>query len=81
MRDAIQEVFYPLLEDVIDKLVDLANEWKEIPLLARTHGQPASPTRVGKEIMVFVERLNKQLDLLKRVPCSAKFGGASYNFV
>jgi len=79
-RDAIQEVFYPNLEEVIEKLSELAMEWEKIPMLARTHGQPASPTRLGKELLVFVERLNKQLDLLKDVPCSAKFGGATGNF-
>jgi adenylosuccinate lyase len=80
LRDAIQEVFYPNLEAVIEKLAELALEWEKIPMLARTHGQPASPTRLGKEMMVFVERLNKQLDLLKGIPCSAKFGGATGNF-
>ncbi|MCK9206345.1 MAG: adenylosuccinate lyase, partial [Salinivirgaceae bacterium] len=80
LRDAIQQVFYPILEKVIATLSQLAVEWEKIPMLARTHGQPASPTRLGKELMVFVERLNKQLDLLKNVPCSAKFGGATGNF-
>ncbi len=80
LRDAIQDVFYPLLEEVIGSLTNAADEWQNIPMLARTHGQPASPTRLGKELMVFVERLNKQLDLLKGVPCSAKFGGATGNF-
>ncbi|MCQ2376265.1 MAG: adenylosuccinate lyase [Salinivirgaceae bacterium] len=77
LRDAIQEVYYPLLEDSIAQLEGLANEWKDVPMLAHTHGQPASPTKLGKELMVFVERLNKQLNLLKTVPCSAKFGGAT----
>jgi adenylosuccinate lyase len=80
LRDAIQQVFYPILEDLIEQLGNMAQEWEKIPMLARTHGQPASPTRLGKEVMVFVERLNKQLDLLKAVPCSAKFGGATGNF-
>jgi adenylosuccinate lyase len=80
LRDAIQEVFYPILEEVVGQLTDLGRDWEKVPMLARTHGQPASPTRLGKEIMVFVERLNKQLDLLKNVPCSAKFGGATGNF-
>ncbi|MDA3893752.1 MAG: adenylosuccinate lyase [Salinivirgaceae bacterium] len=80
LRDAIQEVFYPLLEEVIEILASLADQWRDITLLARTHGQPASPTRLGKEIMVFVERLDKQLNMLKGVPCSAKFGGATGNF-
>jgi adenylosuccinate lyase len=80
LRDAIQNVYYPLLEDVIEMLTSLAEQWSSITLLARTHGQPASPTRLGKEIMVFVERLDKQLNLLKAIPCSAKFGGATGNF-
>ncbi len=80
LRDAIQDLYYPQIEQVIEKLASLADEWKQVPMLARTHGQPASPTRLGKEMMVFVERLNKQLDLLKDIPCSAKFGGATGNF-
>ena len=80
LKDAIQYVYYPLLEDVISILTNLADQWRDIALLARTHGQPASPTRLGKEIMVFVERLDKQLNLLKAIPCSAKFGGATGNF-
>ena len=80
LRDAIQNVYYPLLEDIIDVLTSLADQWSSVTLLARTHGQPASPTRLGKEIMVFVERLDKQLNLLKAIPCSAKFGGATGNF-
>jgi adenylosuccinate lyase len=80
LRDAIFEIYYPLLEELIQQLDDMANEWKEVAMLAKTHGQPASPTRLGKEIKVFVERLNKQLVLLKSIPCSAKFGGATGNF-
>ncbi len=80
LRDAIHDVYYPLLDEVIIKLDSLATEWESIPMLARTHGQPASPTRLGKEIKVFVERLVRQLNLLKSVPCSAKFGGATGNF-
>jgi len=80
LRDAVHDVYYPLLEELIAKLESLANDWKDISLLARTHGQPASPTRLGKEIQVYVYRLKKQLDLLKSVPCSAKFGGATGNF-
>ncbi len=80
LRDAIQKVYYPLLEDIIEILAGLADQWRDVTLLARTHGQPASPTRLGKEIMVFVERLDKQLNLLKAIPCSAKFGGATGNF-
>lgn len=80
LRDAIHYEYYPLLEEVIGKLSNLAEVWSDIPLLARTHGQPASPTRLGKEIKVFVERITKQLELLKSIPCSAKFGGATGNF-
>ena len=80
LRDAVHDVYYPLLDELIEKLEGLANDWKDISLLARTHGQPASPTRLGKEVMVYVYRLKKQLDLLKSVPCSAKFGGATGNF-
>jgi len=80
LRDAIKDVFYPLIEDVINQLADMAEQWKHVAMLAHTHGQPASPTRLGKELMVFVERLNKQLELLKSVPCSAKFGGATGGF-
>ncbi len=80
LKDAIHTIYYPLLEELIDKLEGFAQEWKDIPMLAKTHGQPASPTRLGKEIKVFVERLNIQLSLLKNVPVSAKFGGATGNF-
>ncbi len=80
LRDAVHDVYYPLLDELIAKLEGLANDWKDISLLARTHGQPASPTRLGKEVMVYVYRLKTQLDLLKSVPCSAKFGGATGNF-
>ena len=80
LRDAVNEMYYPLIEELIQQIDDLANEWKDIPMLAKTHGQPASPTRLGKEIKVFVERLNTQLSLLKGIPCSAKFGGATGNF-
>lgn len=80
LRDAIHDVYYPLLDEVIIKLDRLATEWAGIPMLARTHGQPASPTRLGKEIKVFTERLVRQLTLLKSVPYSAKFGGATGNF-
>ena len=80
LRDAVHHIYYPLLEELIQILSDLAVEWKDIPMLAKTHGQPASPTRLGKEMMVYVERLNKQLALLKGIPCSAKFGGATGNF-
>jgi adenylosuccinate lyase len=80
LRDAINNEYYPLLESVINKLTNLADAWSDIPMLARTHGQPASPTRLGKEIKVFIERISNQLNLLKSVPCSAKFGGATGNF-
>jgi adenylosuccinate lyase len=73
-------VLLPALQQVIEKLTELSKEWKEIPLLARTHGQPASPTRLGKEIFVFVERLQKQTQQWNAVPHSAKFGGATGNF-
>ena len=79
-RDAIHDVYYPVIDELIAKLEALAEEWKDIPMLAKTHGQPASPTRLGKEIRVFVYRLTKQLELLKKVACSGKFGGATGNF-
>ncbi|MBN1990201.1 MAG: adenylosuccinate lyase [Bacteroidales bacterium] len=80
LREAVHDVYYPLLDDLIHKLEDLADQWADIPMLARTHGQPASPTRLGKEVKVFIERLNKQLSLLRSVPAPAKFGGATGNF-
>jgi adenylosuccinate lyase len=80
MKEATAQVYLPLLQSLIDKLRSLALEWKDIPLLARTHGQPASPTRLGKEILVFVERLEAQRQQLLAVPYSAKFGGATGNF-
>lgn len=80
IKDALNEVYYPGLQEVIDMLKQYAEAWAEIPMLAKTHGQPASPTRLGKEIMVFVYRLEQQVALLKAVPVSAKFGGATGNF-
>ena len=80
LKEAISEHYLPGLEKVISKLKELAIEWQDIPLLARTHGQPASPTRMGKEIDVFISRLNEQLIQLKAIPFSAKFGGATGNF-
>lgn len=80
LKDAIEEVYIPELDWIIKRLSELANDWKEIPLLARTHGQPASPTRLGKEIYVFVERLEEQKRLLLQVPHAAKFGGATGNY-
>jgi len=79
-RDAIKNVYYPLLDELLNKLQALAEKWKTIPMLAHTHGQPASPTRVGKEIQVFVERLQKQKEQLTTIPYAAKFGGATGNF-
>ncbi len=79
MTDVLEKTYKPQLESLIEKLKSLAEEWKSIPMLARTHGQPASPTRLGKEINVFVVRLNEQLQLLKSLPIAAKFGGATGN--
>jgi adenylosuccinate lyase len=79
-KEAFEKVYLPSLISVIAKLKELAMEWKDIPLLARTHGQPASPTRLGKEILVFVERLEEQMRLLFNVPFAAKFGGATGNY-
>ena len=79
-KEAFENVYLPGLIRVIAKLKQLAMEWKDIPLLARTHGQPASPTRLGKEILVFVERLEEQMRLLFNVPFAAKFGGATGNY-
>jgi adenylosuccinate lyase len=77
---ALEEVYYPALEELTTILKKYATDWANIPMLAHTHGQPASPTRLGKEIQVFVERIEKQLTQLKQVPHSAKFGGATGNF-
>lgn len=79
-KEAFEDVYMPSLIAVISKLKELAVEWANVPMLARTHGQPASPTRLGKEILVFVERLEEQLRLLFNVPFAAKFGGATGNF-
>ena len=80
LKEAVQYQYLPKLERVISKLKELSTEWSDIPLLARTHGQPASPTKMGKEIDVFIARLNQQLVQLKAIPFSAKFGGATGNF-
>lgn len=80
VRDATERVFIPMLEEVIAWLNEHATEWYDIPMLAKTHGQPASPTRLGKEIKVFAYRLEEQLKQLKAVPVSGKFGGATGNF-
>lgn len=79
MRDAHEKVMLPMLESLVDKIEELAREWADIPMLARTHGQPASPTHLGKEIYVFAERLSDQLEMLDDAPFSAKFGGATGN--
>lgn len=80
LKDALDEVYYPELTEVISILESYSESWKEIPMLAKTHGQPASPTRLGKEFKVFIYRLQQQLKLLKEIPISAKFGGATGNF-
>ena len=80
MREALNEVFIPEVEGLIAKLDEFATEWKDIAMLAKTHGQPASPTRLGKEIKVFVSRLQVQLAELKTMKMPAKFGGATGNF-
>lgn len=80
LKDFIQKEYFPLLDDLVRGLHLCSKEWKDIPMLARTHGQPASPTRLGKEIGVFSARIEKQIVLLKLIPYSAKFGGATGNF-
>lgn len=80
IRDSIKEAFMPVLNELVDLLNSFAEEWKDIPMLAKTHGQPASPTRLGKEIRVFAYRLERQRALLEQVPISGKFGGATGNF-
>ncbi len=80
LKEAITDEIIPTFEEVITKLKALAEEWKHIPMLARTHGQPASPTRLGKEFGVFIERLEKQLAMIQAIPYAAKFGGATGNF-
>jgi adenylosuccinate lyase len=80
LKDAMNEVYVPGFFEVKDKLKELATEWADVPMLARTHGQPASPTRLGKEIEVFVVRLEEQFDLLNDIKSAAKFGGATGNF-
>ena len=80
LKEALTGVYYPAVEEVRDKLAAFAREWHDVPMLARTHGQPASPTTLGKEFMVFVERLEKQLAMLHAIAIPAKFGGATGNF-
>ena len=79
-RDALQNAYFPLLQELLDKLKELSKEWDNVPMLARTHGQPASPTRLGKEIYVFVYRIEQQLEQLQSLQHLAKFGGATGNF-
>ena len=79
IKEALEQVYYPLLEELIEQLHDYAEEWKNVPMLAKTHGQPASPTRLGKEMMVYVYRLEEQLRALRDTPITAKFGGATGN--
>jgi adenylosuccinate lyase len=79
LKDAMRTAYYPLLDQLTQELERLAGEWDQIPMLARTHGQPASPTRLGKEIRVFIERLDVQLEQLEEIPVPAKFGGATGN--
>ncbi len=79
-KNALEEVYYPLLQQLRDHLEQLAQDWSHVPMLARTHGQPASPTLLGKEFKVFVERLDVQTGMLRQVPHRAKFGGATGNF-
>ena len=80
LKEAVNDVYIPLVEELIEQLNDYAQEWRNVPMLARTHGQPASPTRLGKEVMVYVYRLEEQLRTLRDVPFTAKFGGATGNF-
>lgn len=80
LMEAMNDILIPKINEIIARIAELAVEWKDIPMLARTHGQPASPTRLGKEFQVFVERMERQMDLLKTIPYSAKFGGATGNF-
>jgi len=80
LKDAYEAVYLPELNSLLEKLEVLSKDWSNISMLAKTHGQPASPTRLGKEIYVFIERINQQLNLLKAIPFAAKFGGATGNF-
>lgn len=80
LKEALHDVYYPQVEELIDQLEQYANEWKNVSMLAKTHGQPASPTRLGKEIMVYVYRLTEQLETLKASKLTAKFSGATGNF-
>ena len=79
-KEMLNQIYYDSLNDLINSIDKISKEWKDISMLARTHGQPASPTKLGKEINVFKTRINEQLNLLKKIPISAKFGGATGNF-
>lgn len=80
VKDALEQIYFPFVEELIAQLKTYANEWTNVPMLAKTHGQPASPTRLGKEIMVFAYRMERQLTVLKACPLTAKFGGATGNY-
>ena len=80
VKEALHEVYIPLIKELVGQLKEYAEEWKDVPMLAKTHGQPASPTRLGKEVMVFVYRLEEQLKQLEACPMTAKFGGATGNY-
>ncbi len=80
LKESLREVYFPMMEELAEQLKAYAKEWQDVPMLAKTHGQPASPTRLGKEVMVFAYRLQRQLDMLKACPITAKFGGATGNF-
>ena len=80
IKEALEDVYFPMVEELIEQLNDYAEQWKNVPMLAKTHGQPASPTRLGKEVMVYVYRLEEQLRSLKDTPITAKFGGATGNY-
>ncbi len=80
IKEALEDVYYPMMDELIAQLQEYADAWKDIPMLAKTHGQPASPTRLGKEVMVYVYRLSEQLNALKACKITAKFGGATGNY-
>ena len=80
IKEALEQVYYPQIEELAEQLESYAKEWEDSPMLAKTHGQPASPTRLGKEVMVFAYRLRRQLETLKACPITAKFGGATGNY-
>ena len=80
LKEALEDIYYPQVEELINQLRAYAEEWKDVPMLAKTHGQPASPTRLGKEVMVYVYRLEEQLRQLRECPMTAKFGGATGNY-